>query len=110
MARGKREFKADYEATGGLMMQMTKSLFVTGKALVMDSGFCVLKGLVGMFAYGVYGTTLIKKKRYWPRYCKGDAIEAFFEDQQFGYVYSVCGDMDGHKYKIQCMKEAYYAM
>ena len=82
------------------MMRMTKSLFVTGKAVVMDSGFCVLKGLVGMLAHGVYGTTLIKKKRYWPKNCKGDVIEAFFKDKEFGDVYSVCGDMYGHKYKI----------
>ena len=40
---------------------MTKPLFGTGKAVVMDSGFCVLKGIVRMLAHGVYGTMVIKK-------------------------------------------------
>ena len=55
-------------------MRMKKPLFFTGKAVVMDSGFYVLKGLLGMLSHGVYGTTVIKKRRYWPKYCKGDAI------------------------------------
>ena len=73
--RGKSEFGADYGATGGLMMRMTKKLFGTGKAVVMDSGVCVLNGLVRMLAHGVYGKTVIKKTIYWPKYCKGDAID-----------------------------------
>ena len=57
------EFKEDYGATGGLMIWMTKTLFGTGKNLMMESIFCVLKGKVGMLAHGVYGKTVIKKKR-----------------------------------------------
>ena len=45
-----------------MMMQTKKPMFGTGKAVAMDSGFCVLKGLVGMLAHGVYETTVIKKK------------------------------------------------
>ena len=44
--RGKPEFGAGYGATGGIRMRMTKPLFGTGKYVVMDSRFCVLKGLV----------------------------------------------------------------
>ena len=72
------EFNPYYGSTGGLMVRMTKPLFGTGKAVVIDSGFCPLKGLVVMLVHGVYGMTVIKKKRYWPKYCKGDAIEACF--------------------------------
>ena len=43
------------------MVWMKKPLFGTGKAVVMDSGFCVLKGIVVILAHGVYGTTVIKK-------------------------------------------------
>ena len=76
----------------------------------MGSDFFVLKGIVGMLAYGVYGTTVINKKRYWPKYCKGDSIEACFQDKEVGGVYAVCGDMGVHKYNIQCIKEADYFM
>ena len=73
---GKPEFEADYGATGWLMMRMTKPLFGTGKAVVMYSGFFVLKGVVGILAHGVYGTGVINKNTYFPKYCKGDVIEA----------------------------------
>ena len=59
-------------------MRTTKPMFGIGKSVVMDSGFCVLKGRVGMLAHGVYGKKVIKKKRYFPKYCKGDVIEACF--------------------------------
>ena len=60
------------------MMRMTNLLFGTGKAVVMDSGYCGMKELVGMLAHRVYGTTVIKKKRYLTKYRKRDAIKAFF--------------------------------
>ena len=63
---GKPDFEAEYGATGGLMMRMTNPLFGTGKTVVKDSGFCVIKGLVGMLSRGVYGTTVIKKKNIGP--------------------------------------------
>ena len=43
------------------MMCMTKPLFGTGKSVVINSVFCVMKGLVGMLAHGVYRTTVINK-------------------------------------------------
>ena len=46
------------------MMWIKNPFFGTGKSVVMDSGFFVLKGIVGMLAYGVYGTTVIKKIIY----------------------------------------------
>ena len=57
--RGKPDFEADYEATKGIVMRIKKPLLGTGKAVVMDSEFFVMKGLVGMLAHGVYGTTVI---------------------------------------------------
>ena len=64
------------------------------------SGFCVLRGLVGMLAHRLYGTTVIKKKSYFPTYCKGDTIEELFRDKEVGDVYAVCGDLYVHTYKI----------
>ena len=36
-------------------------LWITGKAVIMDIGFCVLKGLLEIRKMGVYGSVLIKK-------------------------------------------------
>ena len=76
--RGKPEFKADYGENGVLIMQMTNPLFVTWNTVLLGSVFCVMKGVVGMLAHVVYAMTVINKKGYWPKYCKGDSIEAFF--------------------------------
>ena len=48
------------------MMRMTKPLFGTVKAMVMDSVFCVMRGLIGMLAHGVYGNMEIKKNDIGP--------------------------------------------
>ena len=48
------------------MMWMKNIFFVTGKVVVTDSGFYVLKVIVGILAYEVYGTTVIKKKDIGP--------------------------------------------
>ena len=88
------------------MMRMKKPLFGTGKDLVMGGRFFVLKGIVSILTHGVYGTTVIKKKRYWSKYCKVDSIEALLRDKEVGYVSAFCSDLDTHKYKIKCIKEA----
>ena len=48
--------------TFGLMLQLTRSMWSTGKAVVMDVGLCVLKGLLEMSKRVVYGSVLIKKR------------------------------------------------
>ena len=53
--------------TVGLMLQLTRAPWSTGMAVIMDSGFYVLRGLLEMRKRGVYGNVLIKKRCYWPR-------------------------------------------
>ena len=50
--------------TVGLVLRMCKPIFGSGKSVVFDSGFCVLKGVVELEARGVYGGALIKKRHY----------------------------------------------
>ena len=49
----------------GLMLTLTSVQWSTGMSVIMDSGFCVLKGPLEMRKRGVYGSALIKKRRYW---------------------------------------------
>ena len=84
------------EQLGGLEMWTTNPIFGRVKYVVRDSGFCVMKGLVGMLAHGVYGMAETKKNN-WTKYCKGDVIEACLRDKKVGDVHSVCSDIDGHK-------------
>ena len=48
------------------MMRITKPIFGTMKYVVMESGFFVMRGILGMLAHGVYRTTVINKKDIGP--------------------------------------------
>ena len=45
------------------MCNMKKPLWVIGKTYILDISLCVLKGLVGMFDTGKYGSLMSKKFR-----------------------------------------------
>ena len=61
--------------TATLMLEMTKPVHHTGKVISMDSGFCVSVGIIAMHNFGVYGQSLIKKRRYWPKKVPCEAID-----------------------------------
>ena len=60
------------------MLQPTKNLCGTWNIFVLESGFCVLEVLVDIKKNGLYGTSLIKKRLYYPHYINGEKINAHF--------------------------------
>ena len=92
-ARGQKQFNK-LGKTVGLLLRLTKPLWSTGKVVVLDSGFCVLKGIVELKKRGVFAAALIKKRRYWPKHIDGDAIATFFEDKQVGETWAWEGKLD----------------
>ncbi len=42
--------------TIGLLMRLTESIHHSGSVVIMDSGFCVLKGLVKLASVGIYAS------------------------------------------------------
>ena len=54
---------------------MLKSCFNSGRYVVLDSGFCILKAIVALYEKGLYAGALIKKHRFWPSLVPGDAME-----------------------------------
>ncbi len=98
--------------TVGLLLQMLKSYFATGKYVILDSGFCVLKALVELWKRGLFACALIKKRRYWPTLVPGDEMERHFAEE--GKVARECdaiqGTMDGVVYNLWGMKEPNYVM
>jgi hypothetical protein len=66
--------------TTGLLMRMLQSDFTTGRYVVLDSGFCVLKALVQLKKVGMFACTVIKKRRYWPALVPGEAISREFDN------------------------------
>ena len=69
---------------------------------------CVLTALVALEMVGVYACTLMKKRRYWPRFCYGDAINTCFANKGVGATAAVKGEFNGEPYNIWCMKEPDY--
>lgn len=66
--------------TAALLLRLCEGLFNTGKVVILDSGFCALKAIIVLKKKGVYTSTLIKKRRYWPKYIKDNKIKTDFED------------------------------
>jgi hypothetical protein len=96
--------------TVGLLLRMLKSYFATGKYVVLDSGFCVLKGIVELRKRGLFSCALIKKRRYWPTLVPGDTMQQYFEEMDVGDTDAVSGTLDGVPYNIWGMKEPDYVM
>ena len=73
-----KQFK-EHGKTAGLLLPMLQSYFHTARYIVLDSGFCVLKGIIELRKNGLFGCALIKKRRYWPAGVPGDAMQQFFD-------------------------------
>ena len=53
-----------YTKTSSLMCEMTVPIHSTGKIVLMDSDFCVTVGILHLHDLGVFGQSLIKKRKY----------------------------------------------
>ena len=64
------------------MILLTRALWSTEKAVIMDSRLCVLKGILEMRKRGFYGSALIKKSQYWPKGVHGDGIKYYLRSKK----------------------------
>ena len=93
------------------MLRMCIPIFVSGEAVVLDSGFFVAKGITELESKGVYAAALIKKRRHWPEVVHGDLIDTHFEDKEVVYVVIIEVITEYNKlFTIFCMKEPYCVM
>ena len=69
-----------------LMLSMCSPTFGSGKYIVLDSKFCVAKGITDLEVKGVYVEGLIKNQSYWPKRVPGDLIDTHFEDKEVSDV------------------------
>jgi hypothetical protein len=59
---------------------------------------------------GVFAGALIKKRRFWPKYIAGDAIDNHLAGKNVGDVAAVEGYLDDTIYNVWAMKEPDYTM
>ena len=93
----------------GSFLHLTKPVWGTGKLVVLDSGFCVLQGLVELKNKGAYTHTLIKKG-YWPKHVLGDDIIAHFVEKMVGETDVIHGELDSIPFYLYGMKDPNYVM
>ena len=96
--------------TVGLLLRLTKSLQGRGSIVLLDSGFCVLKGIIKLREVGIFATALTKKRRYWPRYVDGDALKEHFKDKDPGERDALKGTFNSQLFYIYGMKESDYVL
>jgi len=87
------------------MCKMTKPIHGTGKVVSMDSGFCVTVGILHLHDLGVYGQSLIKKRKYWPKGVPGDQIDMYFMGKPLGTTKTLRQNMDGTPFNIHCTRD-----
>ena len=103
----------EYEELGstvGLLLRMLFPIFHLGFVVILDSGFCVLKGIVELRKKGVFASALIKKRRYWPKYICGDEVKQHFNDKEVGDADSWGGKLEDVPFHVFAMKEPDYVM
>lgn len=108
--RGQKEFDEKGKTVVGFVLHLTKNIWNTGKLVILDSGFCALRGLLELCTRGVFALALIKKWRYRPKYIDGDAIKAHFEGAIPGTSESLKGSLQGQDFHVFAMKEPDYVM
>ena len=82
----------------------------TGMIFILDSGFCVLQGLIELMKKGCFTHALIKKWRYWLKHIPGDEIIAHFADKEIGDADAISRVLDEVPFYVIGMKEPDYVM
>ena len=101
---GQKEYKK-LGKTERLMSRRCRPIFGSGKAVVLDSGFIVAKGITQIKAKDVYAGALIKKLRYCLKGVPGDLIDNHFEDKEVGDVGMLEASFEDKKlFTIFCIK------
>ena len=61
--------------------------------MVLDSGFCVVKGIVELRKRSLFACLLIKikKQQYWPALVAGGAIQQYFNGWEVGDIDAAAG-------------------
>ena len=89
----------------GLLLQMLFPIFHLGFVVILNSGSCVLKGIVELRKKGVFTSALIKKRGYWLKYIRGDKGKEHFNNKEVGDADSWGGKLEDVSFHVFAMKE-----
>ena len=106
--RPKDANEVKYGKTTALVLRLCQPIYNSGRVVILDSGFCVLKAIIQLRKVGVYASAVIKKRCYWPSYVKGDVMNKHMSEKQLGECDCIKGEMDGVAYNLFCMRDVDY--
>ena len=69
-----------------LLLLLTKPIWGSYRVVILDYGFCVLRGIVALGKKGAFAIALVKKRQYWPKNVKGEAIKEYLTTKDVGTV------------------------
>jgi hypothetical protein len=103
---------SDKGKTVGLLLRLCAGIAGgRGMVVILDSGFCVLQGLVELKKISVFASAVIKKRRNWPKYVPGELIDDQMKEKEIGDVDAwKNGTLEGVPYNIMSMKDVDYTM
>jgi hypothetical protein len=96
--------------TVGLLLRLCKPIYSRGFVVILDSGFCVLRGIIELWKKGVFAATVIKKRKYWPKHVPGAVMDKRMEAKAVGDCDSLPGTLEGVPYDLFVLKDAGYTM
>ena len=61
---GKKLYEKRNGKTVELLLRMIDGIWISGRVIILDSGFCILRGIIELSKVGLFASALIKKRRY----------------------------------------------
>ena len=102
---GSFEFEDFGGDTVGLFLCMMKSYFSTGRYVIIDYGFYVLKGLIQLRRKGFLSCNVINNRRYWPSMVPGKYMEDHFREMEVGEIDAIQKKVYDVIYNLWGMKD-----
>jgi hypothetical protein len=96
--------------TVGLLLHLCKSIYLRGFVVILDSVFCVLRGIVELWKKGVFAAAVIKERKFWPKHVPGAAMDERMEAKAVGNCDSLPGTLEGIPYNLFVLKDAGYTI
>lgn len=96
-------------STAGVVLRLCKSIGHSGRAVVMDAGFCVLEALIQLRReLAVFGCIMIKKRGSWPKHVPCERVLQHYADKTVGEADALPGKYKGEEFHIVAWKKPEY--
>ena len=76
-----------------------------GKIVILDSEFCILKGIMDLFKKGTHSLVLIMKYHYWPKEISEKAIDERIVEKLIGATDTISRKLEGSNYNLFMIKD-----